>query len=88
MKKLTRTDRIQRRIYIPSKFRRLLPASPVFPMTVSDTIIQVKIDSYGYLTPHDIPWNRFTALLDLDTDDVLIFKQLVNGLVEICNTKD
>jgi hypothetical protein len=56
-------------------------------MMVSDTIIQVKIDSYGYLTPHDISWDRFAALLDLETDDVLIFKQIENRFVEICNKR-
>jgi hypothetical protein len=47
----------------------------------------MKIDSYGYMTPHDITWDRFTMLLNLEKDDVLVFKQKEDGILEIYNKR-
>lgn len=87
MKKLSRSERIQRRIYIPSKIRFLLPTSTVIPVTVSDKVIQIKIDSYGYMTPQDITWDRFITLLKLENNDVLVFKQNEDRMLKIYNKK-
>ena len=83
-RKVTRSEIVQRWIYVPSMIHSQLSKPTIIPVTVSDKVIQMKVNSYGYMTPQDITWARFTKLLNLEKGDTIEFKQSEDGMLEIC----